>query len=92
MPTSRRPRQRRTEVQWRGILRRFELSGLAAREFCRREGLSLSSLQRWRARDQPVAREARFVELTPSVPARPLAEGWALEMELPNGMSVRVKG
>jgi hypothetical protein len=92
MPRSRRQRKRRTQAQWRGIVRRFEASGLAAREFCRHEELSLSSLQRWRAKGRRAGREARFVELAPGSATRALPESWAVEIELPNGVSVRVKG
>lgn len=87
----RRKRHRRTAAQWRGILRRFEASGLGAREFCRREGLSLSSLQRWRSKGPVKARRARFVELTPAAPSTEGSSGWAVEIELPNGVAVRVK-
>jgi len=41
---------RRTEEQWIEILRRFDSSGLSAREFCSRDGVPLSSLQRWQRR------------------------------------------
>lgn len=92
MPSRRSKRIRRTPAQWRGILRQFEASELNSREFCRREGLSLSSLQRWRAKGRPAAREARFVELAPPAPATGPARGWALEIELPTGLCIRVKG
>ena len=80
---------RRTEEQRREVLRRFETSGLGAKEFCRREGLALSSLQRWRARGRAVA--ARFVELAP-VSAVTAPSGWAIELELPHGVRVRLRG
>ena len=55
-------RVRRTQEQWSKILRRFESGKLVPREFCRREGLPLSSFQRWRRRlgSSPAA---EFVEL-----------------------------
>ena len=86
-------RVRRTEKQWTEILRRFEASGLSSREFCRREGLglSLSSLQRWRSRID-VAPVAEFVELvSPSNPAT-ASSSWALELSLPNGVCLRLRG
>jgi len=92
MPRSRRQRTRRTEAEREGIVRRFEGSGLAAREFCRREGLALSSLQRWRAGGGSKAQQARFIELAPLAPARALPEGLAVEIDLPSGVSVRVRG
>lgn len=84
-----RRRERRTEEQQREVVRQFEASGLGTREFCRREGLVLSSLQRWRARGR--ARAARFVELAPaSAVAAPT--GWSFELELPDGIRVRLRG
>ena len=84
-------RRRRTESEQTQILRRFAASGLSCREFCRQEGLSLSSLQRWRARagDAP---EARFVELLPSESTRSEATGsWTLELELPGDVRLRIR-
>ena len=43
-------RRRLGEQGWREVLRRFEAEGATVGEFCRREGVSQSSLQRWRAR------------------------------------------
>lgn len=43
-------RRRLGERGWREVLRRFEAEGATVVEFCRREGVSQSSLQRWRAR------------------------------------------
>ena len=48
MPKIRSKHTRRTKAQWVEILGRFDSSPLASREFCRREGLPLSSFQRWR--------------------------------------------
>jgi hypothetical protein len=39
-----------SEQAWREVLRRFEADGISVGEFCKREGLSDSSLHRWRAR------------------------------------------
>lgn len=43
-------RKRLGEQVWREILSRFEASGLGATAFCRREGVGVGSLQRWRER------------------------------------------
>ncbi len=89
-------RIRRTEKQWAEILRRFEASGLSSRDFCSREGLTPSSLQRWRSRCGR-EREPQFVELTPaSTPASTLptasSTSWALELNFPDGTCVRFRG
>ena len=91
MPKSRRRHERRSEAQWTEILQRFASSGLGPREFCRREALSLSSLQRWRGRieRQPAG---KFVELVPTTTSGSPAVNWALELSLPNGVCLRLRG
>ena len=91
MPKSRTSRVRRTEKEWTEILHRFESSGEEPREFCRREGLALSSLQRWRRRLGALPR-ARFVELIPEKGAGTAAASWSLEVTLPHGVSLRLQG
>jgi len=91
MPEGRSRRKRRTEAEWTEVLQRFESSGLDPREFCRREGLAVSSFQRWRGRIDP-APAAEFLELVPpSTPASPSAN-WTLELSLPNGVRLRLGG
>ena len=91
MPNSRSKRTRRTKAQWSEILERFDLSDQDQRQFCRREGLALSSLQRWRRRLGSVA-AAEFVELVPtSSPSIP-SSTWSLDVSLPKGVSLRFQG
>ena len=92
MPRS-RSRRRRSESEWAEILRRFESSGLTVRAFCRRHGLSLSSFQRWRSR-LGSASPAEFVELVPTTAATPAVptSAWWLEIALPNGVQLRLRG
>lgn len=85
-------RQRRTEAEWAEILGRFKASGLGRREFCRREGLALSSFQRWRARAGRTSRRPAFVELVPASTAVPATSAWEVEVALPNGMHLRLRG
>jgi hypothetical protein len=60
-------KQRRLgERAWRDLIGRCEAAGAPVREFCQREGLSISSFQRWRSR---LARQ------TPAVSARQPARG-----------------
>ena len=80
-------RVRRTESEWLEILSRYESSGLSARAFAAREGVSLASLHRWRKR--LAAGRGSFVELVPSVEA---ASGWGVEIRLPNGIELRFRG
>jgi hypothetical protein len=92
MDRNRRRGVRRGEKEWAKIVRRFEASGLAGTVFAEREGLALSSLQRWRQR-LASRRSVPFVELVPPTaptPAPPSA--WSLELTLPNGASIRFQG
>jgi hypothetical protein len=84
-------RVRRTEQQWTEILQRLGSGGEDSREFCRREGVALSSLQRWRRR-LGTAHAARFVELVPPTGTAEVAGTWSLEVSLPNGISLRIRG
>lgn len=43
-------RRRRGAAAWRGILERFAARGVTPAAFCAREGISVQSLRRWRAR------------------------------------------
>ncbi len=79
----------RTEAEWSAIVQRLRASGLSLPAFCRREGVSLSSLQRWRRRLE-VAGSSDFVELEPA--ASTAAATWELEIALPNGVELRFRG
>jgi hypothetical protein len=81
---------RRSEEQWSEILGRFGSSGLTARRFCDREGVPLSSLQRWQRRLRSVP-AAKFVEIAPTVSARSAAT-WSFEVSLPDGTTLRLQG
>jgi hypothetical protein len=90
MPRKRTRGVRRNEQQWTEILRRFASSGLGSREFCRRDGVPLSSLQRWQRRLGSVP-AAKFVELASPMPTSTsaAAPSWSLEVSFPNGASLR---
>lgn len=88
------PHSRRTASEWRSILADFRRSGLSIEAFCDRESLSKSSFRRWRERlaeAAPTASPASFVELAaPSPSADP--GSWTVELELPSGIVLRVRG
>jgi hypothetical protein len=95
MARRRRSGKRRTEAEWTQIVRRFAGCGEDPRRFCRREGVTLSSFQRWRRRIGPV--DGRdFVELVPAAPSTGSLTGadgsWSLEIVLPNGVALRLRG
>ena len=91
MPKSGSRQKRRTRAQWTEILRHCDASGLSSRQFCRREGLALSSFQRWRGQ---IGRAVTpdFVELVPPSTSSTPSASWALELSLPNGVCLRLRG
>ena len=80
----------RSEAEWRTICERFAKSGLGQQEFCQRESIAVGSFKKWyqRCTENETQREA-FVELV-SPPVR--SEAWAVEVELPSGVRVRLRG
>jgi len=82
-------RCRRTESEWRQILTRFGRSGQTGRDFCRTEGIQLSSFQRWHQRLGAVPSASDFVTVTAAPPASP---AWNVEVKLPNGVCLRFQG
>jgi hypothetical protein len=86
-----RRRVYRRQAEWADIVARHEQSGLSRREFCEREGLALSSLSRWqqklRAGEPP-----QFIDVTPGQAAMSSASDWDIEVELPNGIKLRLRG
>lgn len=90
MARQRSRRIRRSREEWRAIVEKFETSGLSTREFCRREGVGAESLRRWRNRLAASA-AANFIDV---LPASVVAghSGWELDLELPGGGRLRLRG
>ena len=96
-----RTRIRRSAQEWRKILARCERGGQSHREFCKREGLALSTFQWWRRKLEAVRREretpetAWFVELSDEgADTEGLvsdARVWDVELELGGGMVLRLR-
>lgn len=85
---------RRTTTEWQELFHRFDRSGLAAPAFCKRESINLASFRRWQKRlninaTEPSADSDRFVEVAMSDAA---AAFWSLEVELPDGRILRMRG
>ena len=96
-------RIRRTESEWRALVKKFEASDQSEAGFCRAKKLSRRSFRDWqkrfaeaeaaprrlRAMRKPKSSVAGFVALTaPSVEAKP-GPGAAFELELPGGVRLR---
>jgi len=80
----------RSATEWRGIIERYRQSGLGMKEFCAREGLTLRTFEEWYRRQRRTEPgKGQFVEVKPLAVA---AGPWAVEVELPNGVRLRVRG
>jgi hypothetical protein len=85
---------RRTATEWRQILDRFSRSGLSVAAFCERESIVPTSLHRWREKlgkdTKAIAPSREFVDVLPRGEAFPAF--WSVEIELPDGKILRVRG
>jgi hypothetical protein len=81
----------RSVAQWRAIVARYERSGLPQAAFCTREGIALHSFKKhYRHHKQPDTPPGQFVELPP--PAVAAGPGWEVDLTLPNGVRLCVRG
>jgi transposase-like protein len=91
-PSISRRIQRRSTVERRRLLGRYERSGLSQSAFCLRYGVALSTLTYWRRREREESKQpgASFVEV-PQVGGmvRASAEA-AVVIELPGGVRLEV--
>jgi len=83
---------RRSADKWSSILSDQRASGLSQVEFCKREGIALSTFARWRQRlsvDKQVASgDEPWIELgdLPGTHA-----GWDIELDLGDGICLRLR-
>lgn len=98
-------RIRRTQSEWRALVKKFEASGQSEAAFCRKAKLSRRSFREWRKRlagadaaprrglatRKPKVPRAGFVELTAPMTAATPRSGAELELELPGGVLLRWK-
>ena len=81
---------RRSAAEWGAIVGRFRQSGLGIAEFCAREGVAVHRFEQW-------YRRSRRAETPkgPLIALPPLAATvgpWAVEVELPSGVRLRLRG
>jgi hypothetical protein len=80
----------RSAVEWSGIIARYRQSGMGMREFCVQEGLTLRTFEEWYQRQRrSETTKGKFVEVKAPVGT---VGPWAVEVELPNGVRLRVRG
>jgi len=83
-------RARRSREEWHRLVKRYEAGGLSPKEFCRREGLNENTFRLWRGRVRSADRgPAPFVEVVPAAAPEP---SWSIELELPSGAKLRLRG
>lgn len=80
----------RSAARWSEIIARYRQSGLGSRQFCEAEGLVLRTFEKWQRRLRwSETSKGKFIE----VPSPVRANGpWAVEVEFPNGVWLRVRG
>jgi hypothetical protein len=82
--------RRRSAAEWHGIIERYRQSGMGMNEFCAQEGLTVGTFELWYRRHRRTEhRPGQFVEVKPFVA---LGGPWAVEVELPSGVRLRLRG
>lgn len=90
-----RKQVRRGHARWRQLINEQASSGLGQRAFCEQREIAYSSFCHWRRRlkakpsGSDNAGQVGFVELAPAGSA--LAEGWEVEVELGDGVWIRLR-
>jgi hypothetical protein len=80
----------RSTVQWSEIIARYRQSGLGSQQFCEVEGLVRRTFEKWERRlRRKDGSKGQFVEVSPPQIER---GAWAVEVEFPNGVRLRVRG
>lgn len=88
-------RPRKTRSQWQAIITEFNQSHLPARIFCSDHDLAYGTFAKWRQRfaqptqEKPV--KGSLIELIQPSSRKPEAEYWQVELELGNGMTLRLR-
>jgi hypothetical protein len=82
--------RRRSAAEWRGLIERYRQSGLGINECCAQAGVRVRTFEQWYRRTRRAEqRTGQFVEVKPLGTA---AGPWAVEVELPNGVRLRLRG
>ena len=90
-----RKQVRHSRARWQQLIDEHASSGLGQRAFCDRREIAYSSFCHWKRKLEAEpsglgsTAHAEFVELAPAGPA--LAEGWEVEVELGDGIWLRLR-
>ena len=80
----------RSAAQWGEIITRYRQSGLRSQQFCEAEGLVRRTFEKWERRlRRKEGPKGQFVEVSPP---HAVSGPWAVEVEFPNGVRLRVRG
>ncbi len=86
--------KRRGQEEWQHLITQQQSSQLSQRAYCQEHGLGLSTFQYWKRKLEsagiPVASPDTWLEL-PSAVDGSLVAGWDVELELGNGVCLRLK-
>jgi hypothetical protein len=90
MQMNRNGQVQRSAAQWSEIIARYRQSGMGSRQFCAEEGLTLRTFEKWHGRMRRSATsKGKFGEVKAPVGT---AGPWAVEVEFPTGVRLRVRG
>lgn len=88
-------RPRKTRTQWRSIISAFNQSHSPARVFCTDHDLAYGTFAKWRHRfakpTQKKIESSDLIELIQPTSPQPEPEYWQVELELGNGMTLRLR-
>jgi hypothetical protein len=80
----------RSARQWSEIIARYWQSGLGSRDFCAAEGVVPWTFEKWERRlRRKEMQKGKFVEISSP---HGVSGPWAVEVEFPNGVRLRVRG
>lgn len=80
---------RRSREQWQQLLDEQRRSGLTQRQFCRSKDISVSSFQNWKRKLTQTGHDDAWLEVG-QIPLG-TASGWDIELELGNGVMLRLR-
>ena len=91
------PKQKRSREAWHRIMASYEASGLTQKEFCSQNDVAPSSFAKWRQKllgdcgsDGQHLEKSLFMAL-PLQRMLPEAPSWDIELDLGNGMALRLR-
>jgi len=91
MTESTRRHVRRSPSEWQQLIDEQAHSGLSQTAFCAARAVSTTSFQHWKRRLSAAASPSpTWLDLGP-LPERPAATGWDIELELGEGVCLRLR-